>query len=97
MSNVAEEQEFKEETVSEAVISAQQDVVNESPETQDVDSFSVEVVDDEQHSIRSFMKVTLLDFIMSLSIGSGSSNNTLLVDRNTYAKGNVIFLVQISI
>lgn len=46
MSNVAEEQEFKEETVSEAVISAQQDVVNESPETQDVDSFSVEVVDD---------------------------------------------------
>ena len=46
MSNVAEEQEFKEETVSEAVISAQQDVVNESPETQDVDSFDIEVVDD---------------------------------------------------
>jgi len=46
MSNVAEEQEFKEETVAEAVASAQQDVVNESPETQDVDSFAVEVVDD---------------------------------------------------
>ena len=46
MSNVAEEQEFKEETVAEAVASAQQDVVNESPETQDVDSFDIEVVDD---------------------------------------------------
>ena len=46
MSNVAEEQEFKEETVAEALASAQQDVENESPETQDVDSFEIEVVDD---------------------------------------------------
>jgi len=46
MSNVAEEQEFKEETVAEALASAQQDVGNESPETQDVDSFEIEVVDD---------------------------------------------------
>ena len=43
MSNVAEEQEFEEETVAEAVASAQQDVGNESPETQDVDSFDIDI------------------------------------------------------